>query len=656
MISRRGVLICFSILCAGIVIVGVGFATTDLTGGDDRPIAEAGLDQEVPQGTTVYLDAGGSQARSGTLVAYEWEIEAPDGTTTVPDCETCETATFTPRKLGVYEATVTVTDDAGRSASDTLLVTAFEYELPAVSLDGPDAVDVGEGASVDLTADAGETSLSAVTWLVDDSQRHAEFVDGQRVRLSLPVDTAEPGIRHVEAIVVDDNGYATRATHDLAVLADGPHFDVTITNTSDPVTAGDRLDVDTTIVNTGTEAGTRHVLLETLDGSPLAVAQDVSLGPREQTDRTLTWLTNPGDEHVDAVRVRTIDDADTAPVTIFPTRGNATIQIEALESPSEVVAGDAVPVTATVRNAGNVTANELLVLHSIHGNPVAFERVALEPDEHLETTLTWETDSTDAGYGALSVHSRDDFARDPLRVLEPAFFDVSITGTDRDDDLDVTVEVTNTGGAQDTQQIRLGERGSSSVEDHTTVSLSSSESTTLTLRWDDFDLETSGSVTVEVASDDDSETTVESSPCRSSDCVYPYFDVSVVLPDEIESGDFESLTATVIKWPNDGESGKGQGIEDAQRELMSPAMWAAGDGSPLAWQAGYTYASEGYAIVTTTGSGFSGIHARDPGPTEVCLADETTENHGPGGRWGTCYETVITDDESGEHEDPLPTD
>jgi len=43
---------------------------------NEAPLADAGLDQRVPAGTTVYLDATGSRDPDGSVVGYEWVIEA----------------------------------------------------------------------------------------------------------------------------------------------------------------------------------------------------------------------------------------------------------------------------------------------------------------------------------------------------------------------------------------------------------------------------------------------------------------------------------------------------------------------------------------------------------------------------------------------------
>lgn len=96
------------------------YSTVAVAGGP--PLAEAGLDQEVSRGSTVFLDATGSRDPDGGSLAYEWTIRTPSGATVTPECATCARTEFAARETGRYEVTVTVTDDEGRPREDTLYV------------------------------------------------------------------------------------------------------------------------------------------------------------------------------------------------------------------------------------------------------------------------------------------------------------------------------------------------------------------------------------------------------------------------------------------------------------------------------------------------------------------------------------------------------
>ena len=50
------------------------------------PVVSAGLDQNVVEGDTVYLDGGGTHVPDGKLAELEWTIETPGGATLYPAC------------------------------------------------------------------------------------------------------------------------------------------------------------------------------------------------------------------------------------------------------------------------------------------------------------------------------------------------------------------------------------------------------------------------------------------------------------------------------------------------------------------------------------------------------------------------------------------
>jgi hypothetical protein len=110
----------------------------------EPPLADAGLDQQATAGSAVQLDASGSRAPGGNLTGYEWTITTPNGTVVAPQCDTCARTWFVPNQVGRYEATVTVTDDEGRTSSDTLYV---DVETGRGSASNDSTNDAGTGGS-----------------------------------------------------------------------------------------------------------------------------------------------------------------------------------------------------------------------------------------------------------------------------------------------------------------------------------------------------------------------------------------------------------------------------------------------------------------------------------------------------------------------------
>ena len=85
------------------------------------PVAEAGQDQAVNYGAAVSLDGSGSRDPNGTIKSYAWTQVA--GTTVTLTGDTTATPSFTaPMNGGTLTFQLTVTDDGGQSASDTMNV------------------------------------------------------------------------------------------------------------------------------------------------------------------------------------------------------------------------------------------------------------------------------------------------------------------------------------------------------------------------------------------------------------------------------------------------------------------------------------------------------------------------------------------------------
>jgi hypothetical protein len=117
----------------GVVVVGLlalAIAAAGVAAANERPMAEAGLDQESTVNSTVYLDAGGSLDSDGEIVDYAWEIERPNGTTTLPDCPSCSLTHFVPMRAGQYNVTVSVTDEDGATMTDTMYVSVETLFIP----------------------------------------------------------------------------------------------------------------------------------------------------------------------------------------------------------------------------------------------------------------------------------------------------------------------------------------------------------------------------------------------------------------------------------------------------------------------------------------------------------------------------------------------
>ena len=110
------------------------------------PTADAGLDQTVPEGALTTLAAVVTDPGAGDTHSYQWSVEASNGQ--VVPVGTSQTFTFIPSDQGTYAVTVTVTDDDGASAADSVSITVVDVP-PTLVLNG--ATGVNEGTPYLLT-------------------------------------------------------------------------------------------------------------------------------------------------------------------------------------------------------------------------------------------------------------------------------------------------------------------------------------------------------------------------------------------------------------------------------------------------------------------------------------------------------------------------
>ncbi len=196
----RGVLLAAVVVVAS--VAGTGVVSAD---GNESPVPAAGLDQTVSAGTVVYLDAGGSFDPDGSIEGYRWEVRAPNGTTWAPACGSCAQTSFQANQSGEYTVTVTVSDDDGTTASDTLYVTAETSEPPTVSVTAPATVQNGTTASFDATVTAGDSELDRLVWSLNGSVIARQSLSGTNAERGLrsTIDTTGPRTVSVRAVDVD---------------------------------------------------------------------------------------------------------------------------------------------------------------------------------------------------------------------------------------------------------------------------------------------------------------------------------------------------------------------------------------------------------------------------------------------------------------------
>lgn len=131
---------------------------------NEPPIANAGADQTATAGATTTLDASGSRDTDGSIVSYEWDFG--DGT-----MGSGKTVTHTYPEVGTYTAILSITDNSGAKATDTVTIqVTLENNPPIISNLSADEYEVDSGASVTIRSVVSDPEGDSITynWTCDD--------------------------------------------------------------------------------------------------------------------------------------------------------------------------------------------------------------------------------------------------------------------------------------------------------------------------------------------------------------------------------------------------------------------------------------------------------------------------------------------------------
>ena len=198
------------------------------------PIADAGADSVADEGTLVTLDASGSSDPDGSITAYRW-IQTSGAVVVLAGADT-DMATFTAPLGGAAEPLVfqlTVTDDAGATATDSVAVTV---NLLPVADAGPDqsVIELTDVALDGSASDDPDGSISAFAWTQ---------TAGPGVTLE-NADTATPGFSAPEVDTPTDLVFQLIVTDDTGAESAPALVTITVNDTPTEVSVSGRVTYD----------------------------------------------------------------------------------------------------------------------------------------------------------------------------------------------------------------------------------------------------------------------------------------------------------------------------------------------------------------------------------------------------------------------------
>jgi PKD repeat protein len=221
------------------------------------PSADAGSDQTIDQGETVYFTGDYSEG-DGTVdtTGLEWDFDY-DGYLFEADTSGSTSPSLQYLASGTYDVAFRVTDENGLSSLDTMQVTVNNV-APSVSLSGGGTITVGDSASFTATVSDPGGSADPVNLYWDFAYDGSTFVTGGASGLTVTHTFVSQGDYTVAVLAVDSAGDSSLATVSVTVN-DNQGVVVIDAGPDQAVNQGDAVDFD------GSSSDPQSILTSTIE-------------------------------------------------------------------------------------------------------------------------------------------------------------------------------------------------------------------------------------------------------------------------------------------------------------------------------------------------------------------------------------------------------
>lgn len=308
--------------------------------------------------------------------------------------------------VAIDDVTSPVVAGEGVRVDATIENTGDETDTQVIDLLDTDANPVD---STELTLEGGETEVLSFTWTTDEGATGADNV----------VTVTSEDDRESASVAVRAPDEATPP--EPPEPEPTPFFEVAIENVTPSVAHGEAVTVDTVVENVGDETGTQRIDLLDFDDAPADGVDALTLAPGESRSLAFTWTPDEDDIGTDTVTATSLDDQDTAVVTVeTPDPADPEFLVNITETNSLVEAEETLEVEAVVENVGGVADTQVVELLDFDNVTVEATELTLPPGEETTVEFTWVPEEDDIGAGTVTATSLNDKDTAVVTIEEPA--------------------------------------------------------------------------------------------------------------------------------------------------------------------------------------------------------------------------------------------